>query len=359
MKYEVDNINHHARPRRKATYIEYIWIDGTSPTQNIRSKTRVLWEERPTISIENLPNWGFDGSSTGQAAGSKSDCHLTPVCVIPDPIRGTPHLLALCEVMNPDGKTPHPSNKRALLRAELSDGEHEGSWFGFEQEYTLFLGSRPLGFGQDRRFPPAQGPYYCGVGADQVSGRDVVEEHLRACTSAGIMISGVNAEVMPGQWEYQVGPLEALECSDHLWLSRYILYRITESFGVNATLDPKPITGDWNGAGMHTNFSTEAMRAPGGYEHIETWCLSASDRIQEHLDAYGDGIEMRLTGKHETCSYKEFVYGVSDRNASIRIPMATARENRGYLEDRRPNANACPYEVSAVILKTTRDRLIT
>jgi glutamine synthetase len=336
------------------TYVEYIWIDGTTPTQNVRSKTRVIWEPTPPKLAEDLPEWGFDGSSTGQAVGDCSDCHLTPVHVIPDPIRGEHHLLALCEVMLPDGKTPHPSNKRAALRRELAAGKHDGAWFGFEQEHTLFVGSRPLGFGEDRRFPPAQGPYYCGVGADQVSGRDVIEEHLDMCAKAGIRLSGINAEVMPGQWEFQVGPLEALECSDHTWLARYLLYRIAENFEVTATLDPKPIPGDWNGAGMHANFSTAAMREEGGGPHIEAWCEAASGRVSEHLQAYGDGIELRLTGKHETCFYNDFRYGVSDRTASIRIPMATARDNKGYLEDRRPNANACPYAVATVMLETSR-----
>ena len=336
------------------TYVEYIWIDGTTPTRNVRSKTKILWEEDFPTTHKDLPEWGFDGSSTGQAAGAYSDCHLSPVRVTPDPIRGKHHLLALCEVMMPDGATAHPSNARALLRQELEGGSHSGSWFGFEQEHTLFLGSRPLGFGEDRRFPPAQGPYYCGVGADQVSGRDVIEEHMKVCAEAGIRMCGINAEVMPGQWEFQVGPLEALECSDHMWLARYLLYRVAETFEVNSTLDPKPVPGDWNGAGMHTNFSTAAMRTDGGVAHIEAWCEAAGSRIAEHLKAYGDGIEMRLTGKHETCSYQEFKYGVSDRTASIRIPMATARDNKGYLEDRRPNANACPYEVATVMLETER-----
>ena len=330
------------------TFAEYIWVDGTDPTRCLRSKTKVI----PNFE-GNFPDWGFDGSSTNQAAGDTSDCHLKPVYHVPDPIRGEEHALVMCEVFNPDGVTPHATNSRAALRELLERGAGDlGSWFGLEQEYTLFQGSRPLGFGEDRRYPPAQGPYYCGVGADQVYGRDLVEMHMEACAEAGLTISGINAEVMPGQWEFQIGPSGPLEAGDHLWLARWLLYRLGEEFGINATLDPKPVPGDWNGAGMHTNFSTAAMREPGGLSLIEDWCERAGTRIEEHLAVYGEGIEMRLTGRHETCSFRDFKYGVSDRTASIRIPMATARDGHGYLEDRRPNANCDPYLVTQLIIDT-------
>jgi glutamine synthetase len=330
------------------TFAEYIWIDGTEPTRCLRSKTKVIPDFDGTF-----PDWGYDGSSTNQAAGDASDCHLRPVVHYPDPIRGEGHFLVMCEVFLADGVTPHPTNTRAPLREVLAAGaEGLDAWFGLEQEYTLFDGSRPLGFGEDRRYPPAQGPYYCGVGADQVYGRELVEEHMIACAAAGIQISGINAEVMPGQWEYQVGPVTALDAGDQLWLSRWLLYRIGEEYGINATLDPKPVPGDWNGAGLHTNFSTAAMRTDGGMEKITAWCDAASERIEEHLDVYGDGIEMRLTGRHETCSFRDFKYGVSDRTASIRIPLGTAQAGFGYLEDRRPNANADPYEIAGAMLKT-------
>ena len=337
-----------------AIIAEYIWIDGNEPTQKLRSKTKIMPEPAGELSLADFPGWVFDGSSTNQAEGNSSDCLLKPVSYVPDPIRGGGCYLVLCEVYSPNN-TPHPSNGRAKLRAVLDKGAQEtDSWFGFEQEYTLYDGSRPLGFPSERRFPAAQGPYYCGVGADEVYGRDLVEMHFMSCLEAGLLLTGVNAEVMPGQWEFQVGGPggDALTASDHLWYSRWLLYRLGEEVGISATLDPKPVPGDWNGAGMHTNFSTKKMRDPGGIEHINAAVERMSKRIDAHLEVYGQGYEMRLTGHHETCRYDEFKAGVSDRTASVRLPANVATDGCGYLEDRRPNANACPYEVARVMLET-------
>ena len=321
---------------------EYIWIDGTQPTQKLRSKTKIVPKgEKPPI-------WGFDGSSTQQATGDKSDCVLQPVMVVPDPIRGGDNKLVLCEVMLVSG-APHPTNTRRANVEMAKKYESFDSWFGIEQEYTFFKGSRPLGF-PDNGFPAPQGGYYCGVGADEVFGRDVVEAHLDACLKAGLKISGINAEVMPGQWEFQVGPLSAPEIGDQLWLARWLLYRVGENFGVSATLYPKPVRGDWNGAGAHHNFSTKQMREE--YDACIAACEALGKRAALHIANYGFGIEERLTGLHETCSYKEFRYGVSDRGASIRIPWQVAKDGKGYIEDRRPNANVDPYVSTRLIIES-------
>lgn len=335
---------------------EYIWVDGTRPTAFVRSKTKIIPGADPgDVTVSSLPVWAFDGSSTNQAEGADSDCILKPVRIAADPIRGQGAFLVMCEVYSPDG-SPHPSNKRAALRELMENGAADAEpWIAFEQEYTFFEGSRPLGFPAERRYPAAQGPYYCGVGSDEVYGREVVEEHMRTCLAAGINLTGINAEVMPGQWEFQCGGprIDPLRASDDLWLARWLLYRIGEDHGIAATLDPKPVPGDWNGAGMHANFSTVAMRSEGGDAVIEAACEALGERTQEHLDAYGAGNEARLTGAHETCSFREFRYGIADRTASIRIPRLVAEEGRGYLEDRRPAANADPYDVCTVLLKTT------
>ena len=329
--------------------IEYIWIDGHLPTQKLRSKTKII--DGPIESISQIPDWGFDGSSTMQAEGSDSDCLLKPVCFVPDPVRGGDSILVMCEVMKADG-TPHITNKRAACKVVAEKFASEDAWFGIEQEYTFFQGRSPLGW-PEGGYPAPQGPFYCGVGADEVFGRDIVEDHLDACIKAGLEISGINAEVMPGQWEFQIGPIGTLEAGDQVWLARYLLYRIAEDYGVSATLHPKPVSGDWNGAGAHTNFSTKAMRKDGGIKIIETACEKLKEKHEEHIVMYGAHNEERLTGLHETCSIHDFRYGVSDRGASIRIPMQTANDGYGYLEDRRPSANMDPYLVCAALLETT------
>ncbi len=322
---------------------EYIWVDGTQPTAKLRSKTKIMKD-----GDTDMPIWGFDGSSTSQAPGDRSDCVLKPVYVCPDPIRGGANKLVLCEVLLVD-MTPHPTNTRAECAKIAEMYKDQDYWFGLEQEYTLFFGSRPLGF-PEAGFPAPQGGYYCGVGADEVFGRPMIEKHLAACLAAGLGISGINAEVMPGQWEFQVGPLGALAVSDELWLARWLLYRVGEEFGISATLDPKPVRGDWNGAGCHTNFSNKAMRE--SYEPNVAAAEALGRRHELHIQNYGFGIEDRLTGLHETASYREFNYGVSDRGASVRIPWQVEVDRKGYIEDRRPCANIDPYVVTRLIMDT-------
>lgn len=342
--------------------VTYIWIDGAWPTQTLRSKTKILPYYNKPFQPADLPQWNFDGSSTNQAQGHDSDLILQPVCVVKDPIFGEGNFLALCEVLNPDG-TPHPSNHRTRLVQLMEEGgKAYDPWIGFEQEYTLFKGLQPLGW-PERGYPAPQGPFYCGVGADEVFGRYLVEEHTQACLDAGIMIYGINAEVMPGQWEFQIGyrgldseSADPITVSDHLWLARWLLYRLGEKYDINAKLHPKPVKGDWNGAGKHTNFSTRDMRDPKkGMETIEKAIKALEARHKEHIAVYGHDLESRLTGKHETASIHEFSAGVGNRGASVRIPRPVALKGYGYLEDRRPGANANPYEVAAILVETICD----
>ena len=323
---------------------EYIWIDGTEPTRKLRSKTKIVADGKKP------PLWGFDGSSTNQATGHFSDCVLQPVYVCADPLRGPNDVLVMCEVLNPD-MTPHSTNTRAAALETQKKYAGFEPMFGIEQEYTFFKDGRPYGW-PEVGFPAPQGPYYCGVGGSKMPGRDIVEAHTLACLRAGIAIEGTNAEVMMGQWEFQLGILSPVAMGDQMWTARWLLERIAEEFEVDVSFDAKPIKGDWNGAGAHTNFSTKQMRASGGWGAIIAGCEALGTKVSEHIKNYGVGIEERLTGAHETAHWSKFSYGVSDRGSSVRIPGGVARDKKGYLEDRRPNANMDPYVVTRLITDT-------
>jgi glutamine synthetase len=331
----------------------YVWIGGNG---ELRSKSRSL-QERHVASVSSLPIWNFDGSSTDQSEGSNSDIYLKPVAMYRDPFRGGPNKLVLCEVID-YLQNPVKTNNRRNCAAAMAACEDQEPWWGLEQEYTLLdLDGYPFGWPKGG-FPKPQGPYYCGVGTDRVYGRDIVEAHYRASLFAGILVSGTNAEVMPAQWEYQVGPALGLDGADMLWMSRYILHRVCEDFHVVASLDPKPMPGDWNGAGCHTNFSTKAMRTKlnpdgkSGKDIIVEACEKIGKRMDYHVSNYGTGNERRLTGAHETARIDEFSYGVANRGASIRIPRSVEDDGCGYLEDRRPSSNCDPYSVCECIIRT-------
>jgi glutamine synthetase len=338
-------------PQRERVQAMYIWIDGSG--ENLRCKTKSL-EEEPK-SINDLPEWNFDGSSTGQATGVNSDVYLKPVAMYPDPFRQGKNKLILCETYTHD-KKPTASNNRFRCVQVQAQAADQVPWFGMEQEFTLLdVDGHPFGWPKNG-FPGPQGPYYCGVGANKVYGRDVIEAHYRTCLYSGITISGTNAEVMPAQWEFQVGPCEGISMGDELWVGRFLLHRVAEDFGVIASLDPKPIMGDWNGAGCHTNFSTKAMREKGGIKEIYSAIEKLSKAHHAHIAYYdpkkGKDNERRLTGKHETASIDAFSYGVASRASSIRIPRQTEADGEGYLEDRRPSSNCDPYAVTEAIVRT-------
>ncbi|XP_014204288.1 glutamine synthetase-like [Copidosoma floridanum] len=332
---------------------EYIWIDGTG--EGLRSKTRTL-NNIPNKPAD-LPIWTYDGSSTYQAHGENSEVFLHPVAIYKDPFRCNNNVLVLCETYD-FNHIPCATNKRFKCREAMDSPavKKEEPWFGIEQEYTfLDVDGRPLGW-PENGFPGPQGPYYCGVGADKVIAREIVEAHYRACLYAGVPICGTNAEVMPSQWEYQIGPSVGINAGDDLWISRFILHRIAEEFGVVVTLDPKPISGTWNGSGAHCNFSTKTMRAPNGIEEIDQAIDRMKNRHVEHIRAYdpreGKDNERRLTGICETSSIHDFSAGVANRTTSIRIPRSCAEQKCGYLEDRRPSSNCDPYSVTNALVRT-------
>jgi glutamine synthetase len=325
--------------------LEYIWLDGKKPIPELRGKTTLKsFDKTPTLA--DMPLWGFDGSSTMQADGSKSDCILKPVALYPDASRKDAFIV-LSEVMHPDG-TPHSTNMRATAP------DDPDLWFGFEQEYFLYKDGRPLGFPEEG-FPGPQGPYYCGVGYKYMGSiaRAIVEEHLELCLAAGINHEGINAEVAKGQWEFQIFGKGSHKAADDVWVARYLMMRLCERYEVDVQLYCKPIKGDWNGSGMHTNFSTKHLREVGGKEYLESLMKAFENNIAAHIEVYGPDNHLRLTGLHETQSIDKFSYGLSDRGASIRLPVNFIKNGyKGYLEDRRPNSEADPYQIVARILKT-------
>lgn len=332
--------------------LEYIWLDGYSPTQSLRSKTQVRDNFGGTLA--ECPMWSFDGSSTEQASGDDSDCLLKPVAIYPDPDRDNAYLV-MTEVLNADG-TPHVTNGRATI-----DDDDEDFWFGFEQEYFLWdiKTNLPPGFPAGG-FPGPQGPYYCSVGAYNSFGRDCVEEHMDLCLEAGINVEGINAEVAAGQWEFQVFSKGAKDAGDQTWVARYLLERTGERYGYAINWEPKPLGKDldWNGSGMHANFSNGAMRDNGDEAVFTKICEEFGKHIDRHISVYGANNDQRLTGLHETQAIDEYSYGVSDRGASIRIPIGTVEDGwKGRLEDRRTASNADPYKVAAAIIKTTKEAL--
>jgi glutamine synthetase len=333
--------------------LEYIWLDGKKPIPELRGKTNIKeFDKTPTLA--DLPLWGFDGSSTMQAAGNKSDCVLKPVALYPDAARKDAFIV-LSEVMLPDG-TPHPTNMRATAP------DDPDLWFGFEQEYFLYKDGRPLGFPKDGYPSTPQGPYYCGVGYKYMGSiaRQIVEEHLDLCLYAGINHEGINAEVAKGQWEYQIFGKGSHKAADDLWTARYLMARLCEKYEVDVQLHCKPIKGDWNGSGMHANFSSKYLREVGGKDYFEALMKAFEKNIPDHIAVYGPDNHLRLTGLHETQAIDKFSYGLSDRGASVRLPVNFIKNSyKGYLEDRRPNSEADPYQIVAQIVKTTAEVPIT
>lgn len=332
---------------------EYIWLDGYTPEPNLRSKTKIL--ATSAYSPDELPEWFFDGSSTKQAEGNYSDCKLKPVYLVEDPEKINGYLV-MCEVLNIDN-TPHESNTRAHIPDVADDAEY---WFGFEQEYTIVNNAgNPVGSEKYTKINDCttfdgykkQGEYYCGVGKDKAYYRELAEAHLEMCLMADLGITGINAEVCPGQWEFQL-MRAGKEAGDALWIARYLLLRLSENYeDINISFYPK-IVEELNGSGLHTNFSNTRMREVGGLDYFKKVLEAFKANHVEHINEYGSDNQYRLTGEYETASINEFKVGVSDRGASIRIPQPTHEAEKGYLEDRRPASNADPYRVIARIVKT-------
>lgn len=366
----IDDRVHNSRQEHAVHVLEYVWIDARG---NFRSKAKVMshseldWRKiqgamLPMLgSDKSVPEWNYDGSSTGQADGKDSEVLLIPVRVVPCPFRGLGNYVVLCETHNRKGR-PLPGNTRQWAKSIFDQKPEDMPWFGLEQEYFIFSNGKPLGFDAALASGKGQGQYYCGIGHSNAFGRHLADSHMKACIHAGLKISGINAEVAPGQWEFQIGPVECINAGDELLLARYFLVLTAEKLGLDVDFHPKPAAlldaeGEWNGSGCHCNFSTVAMRTPcEGKEAaiiIETAVKRLKGAHDFHMKHYGDGNELRMTGKCETAEYAVFTAGRANRSASVRIPNATADNGYGYFEDRRPASNCDPYKVTALLFGTS------
>ena len=348
---------------------EYIWICGDG---ELRSKARTLEIDIYGKLPNPLPEWNYDGSSTKQAVGNDSEVIIKPCTVYKCPFRKDRNILVMCDTYRPDG-TPLDGNHRVWAK-KLFDRKLEAEpWYGIEQEFFLMnKNGFPLGVDHIDNMPP-QGQYYCSVGAENAYGRQIIDMQYEYCLYAGLNISGINAEVAPGQWEYQIGPVEGIHAGDQLCVARYILQRIAENFDVIIDIEAKPLKGNWNGSGCHTNYSTKYMREgtvekkdyssaeardstgkkTKGIDYINDAINKLSLKHDEHMELYGTGNELRMTGEHETSRFDVFSYGVANRGASIRIPNSVMKDKCGYFEDRRPSSNMDPYLVTGILFKTT------
>jgi glutamine synthetase len=334
--------------------LEYVWIGGK---QELHSKTRIIETETEQLSIKDIPLWNYDGSSTSQAEINNSDVILMPVALFRDPFRSNKNaFLVMCETKRNDGTVLENSYREWANNIFNKDLMQE-PWFGIEQEY-FFVDTTtrlPVGYKEDI-IQDKKKIHYCGVGGEHIFGRDIVELHMNACLTAGITISGINAEVAPSQWEYQIGPCVGIHAGDHLWMSRYLLERVSERFGVSISWEPKPVSSI-NGSGCHVNYSTKLMREghdkKSGLVYINEAVECLKNTHEEHMKVYGKDNEKRMTGKNETSNYTDFTYGYGSRNTSVRIGHDVVKHKKGYFEDRRPASNMDPYLVTAKIFETT------
>ena len=335
--------------------LEYVWIGGN---QELRSKVKIIdgegilskdidkvWEL-----IKDKP-WNYDGSSTNQANGEDSEIILKPIQIYSNPFINN-GFFVLCETYLPNGE-PHKTNTRHYALSIFNKKIEEEPMFGMEQEFFILDPEtmRPVGFPKNG-YPEGQGKYYCSVGTGNCFQRNFLQEAMDSLISMDIPVTGSNFEVCPGQMEIQVCSV-GINQADNLIMTRYVLHRLSEKYNIVVDFSAKPVKGDWNGSGCHTNFSTKGMREnSNGYELILNAIEKLKEKHLEHIECYGDDNKERLTGLHETAHISEFSYGVANRGASIRIPRDTEKNGKGYLEDRRPSSSCDPYVVTSKIFET-------
>lgn len=339
-----------------AVFCTYVFVDGS--LEKVRAKTKTLDFEPKRA--EDCPEWTFCALGSGQwpDAGPKSEAYLVPVALFRDPFFGGRNKIVLCEVLQYD-RTPMKTNTRRSCSQAMQKAADQEPWFGIEQEYVLTENDgHPLQWPRhaSQTIKPL-GPYFYGVGAGVTAGRYVSDAHYKACTYAGVKMAGTNCEGILSQWEYQVGPLPGVEAADHLWVSRYILERVAEDFGLLVNLDPMPFPqGNWLGSAMHANFSTKATRGDGGIRAIRAAIGKLESNADALLSKYDTSIlkpNKRRIESGMLCSpSSQFSSDACSKVVSVRIPLSVVQAGKGYFEERRPGGNADPYTVCEALVRT-------
>ena len=318
---------------------EYIWLDADN---KFCSKIRIIND------INCIIEWNYDGSSTGQATTKNSEIILKPVKIFNNPL--IKDYLVVCATYD-NNDNPLNNNHYHKAKEIFDKNLDEKPWFGLEQEYFFCKNNGYLGHNNIDPKGHINIRYYCSPTNQHQLGVDIANKHLEYCIKAGINISGINAEVVQGQWEFQIGPCEGIEAGHHMMAARYLLERIAIKENIYIDYKPKPIY-NMNGSGCHINFSTQKMREDNGYDIILEAIKKLENNHDYHMKNYGIGNEKRMTGKHETSSYNVFSWGVGSRNTSVRIGNDVFKNKKGYFEDRRPASNIDPYLATSIIFNT-------
>lgn len=318
----------------------YVWIGANNI---IRWKIKTIHYKETIFGLNtnicDYPKWNFDGSSTGQASGVNTEVQLFPVKVYKFPYDDA-DVIVLCETYNIDD-TPHLTNKRYTALEKFKRGDDK-PWFGLEVEYFIYDPQNP-----EQKLNGNQTSHYCGFNGSRATGKIIALEHYNKCLEMGLQISGMNAEVTKGQWEFQIGPSECIDSGDHTTIAKFMLIWIAEHYGRSINInDSKPYEGV-NGSGCHVNFSTVETRENNDLPTLTKLIDKLAVKHEHHMSIYGDNSK-RMTGTHETAASDVFTHGVGTRHTSVRIPNLT----KEYFEDRRPSSNIDYYEVTSTIYET-------
>lgn len=318
----------------------YIWI-GANNRLRWKIKT-VPIDKRDMLKLKAYPWWNYDGSSTGQAEGENTEVRLKPVRVYPFPYKDDADVMILCETYNVDN-TVHRDNERYHALERFKAGEYKRPWFGNEVEYFIVKNG-------DNMNDLLTTTHYCGFDECRAHCKRVALEHYNACLNANLEISGMNAEVTRGQWEFQIGPCEAIKSGDHTYVALFLLIWVAEYHGCKVIVNESKPYENVNGSGCHINYSDIDTRFNDNANILVQKINKLGERHDHHMSIYGDNSK-RLTGTHETSRPDVFSFGTGTRDTSVRVPTNTKK----YFEDRRPASNIDYYKVTSSIYESVNN----